>query len=286
MRIFVFIFILAMIGCTDQNKITELQETQQKLQMEKDLLEEQSKLKDGYIEEYTKTVNDVYDYLEKIRKREGLLMRYSQELEGDKTVEMREKIMTNLTSIDTYIANSRKEITRLRNNMSDSEVKYLELEKTIENLSTLINEKEAEIASLRSEISQLTELVAETESKLREKAELAAVQEQRLNTAYYIIGNDSDLREKNIIDKRGGILGLGRTTTLAEDIDNAYFTPADITETDSIRIASEMKAVKIISSHDPDSYHMTEQADNHTVLEIINPESFWKMKYLVILAKN
>jgi uncharacterized protein (DUF3084 family) len=286
MRYITILFIFIAFGCTDEKKISELEAEKSRLESQLELVTEQSHLKDTYVEEYTKTVNEVYDYLERIRKREGLLMRYSRELEENSNIKLKDKIFTNLTTIDQYLKNSRNEIKRLKGKMGDSQFKFASLEKTIDNLTALVDKKEAEIAQLSEQLSTLNERIAETEQKLAQKSSLADEQKRRLNKGYYIIGDNSELREKNIITKRGGILGLGRTTTLSEQFDQSYFVETDITVTDSITIPAHAKSVRIVSPHNPDSYHIVAADEDRALLEIIDPDEFWKMKYLVILAKN
>lgn len=286
MKYVLAVLILALAGCTNQKRMDQLEAENTKLHSQVEIIADQSQQKDAYIEEYTKTVNEVYDYLERIRKREGLLMRYSQKLERDESVSFRDKIFTNLESIDQYLENSRAEISRLKKSMSQSQFKFASLDKTIDNLTALVDQKDKEITTLREEIEILNEHISETELRLAEKSEQVEKQTHKLNKAYYIIGDDEELKEKKVITKRGGIFGLGRTTTLSGSIDESYFTETDITETDSIAISSEPGSVQIISSHHPDSYHVVKENDDRTILEIIDPEEFWKMKYLVIQAKH
>lgn len=286
MRYILALLLLAVVGCTDQKKVSELESENSRLESKLELITEQSQLKDAYVEDYTKTVNEVYDYLERIRKREGLLMRYSQELEKDSNVTLRDKIATNLSTIDKYLQSSRDEIKRLKGKMSESQVQFASLEETIDNLTAIVDKKEEEISQLRDEIGHLNEQISEAEFKLAQKTELIDQQTNRLNKGYYIIGDNDELREKQIITKRGGILGIGRTTTLSERFDESYFVETDITRTDSITIPADAKSIRIVSPHNPESYHIVDSAEDRAMLEIIDPAEFWKMKYLVILAKN
>ena len=73
---------------------------------------------------------------------------------------------------------------------------------------------------------------------------------------------------------------------MASDFKEEYFTKTDISNTQTISIDFGIKKVKIISPHNPDSYNLIEKDKNQTVLEIIEPDEFWKINYLVILTKG
>ena len=105
-----------------------------------------------------------------------------------------------------------------------------------------------------------------------------------LHTAYYIIGKSNDLKEAKIIDRKGGLLGIGRTSKLNSDFDNSKFTRIDYTQISTIAVNSDMK---IISNHPTSSYTLDkDEKDKDLVKNIVitNPENFWSAsKYLVIV---
>src|SRR5690606_22683604 len=105
-----------------------------------------------------------------------------------------------------------------------------------------------------------------------------------LHTAYYMVGRSRDLRAANVIDRKGGLLGIGRTSRLSEGFDRSKFTRIDYTQNTTIPVNS--RQVKVITHHPADSYRLERAADDRnlvTDLVIDNPERFWSVsKYLVI----
>ena len=85
-----------------------------------------------------------------------------------------------------------------------------------------------------------------------------------------------------VIDKSGGLLGIGKTSKLASNIDNEKFTKIDYAQTSTIPIDS--KTAKLITAHPSDSYKLNKEKDKVVSISITNPEKFWSAsKYLVVV---
>ncbi|MFQ5584919.1 MAG: hypothetical protein ACE5GL_10830, partial [Calditrichia bacterium] len=160
------------------------------------------------------------------------------------------------------------------------------LKETIENLDRVLREKEVFITQLKAEVDLLSSKIVKAEKEIRQKDELIEKTSRMLNTAYYIIGSKKELKEKGIIEEKGGFLGIRKTKKLSDNFDTSYFTSTNISETNVIPIDESINKVKLISPHNPESYHLVKESEEQTNLEIINPEEFWKIKYLVILTKG
>ncbi|MCD4693391.1 MAG: hypothetical protein K8R79_10790 [Calditrichales bacterium] len=282
----ILILLVTFFGCGNQQKVDELTEENQTLKSKVKLLAEQSNMKDEFVEEYTKTVNDIYDNLENIRKREGFITKYSKNVEKDKEASIKDKMLQNIASMDSYIKNSKSQLKQLKSKIKNSQVKSSSFEDMVETLSRTIEEKETHIIELKEQVDKLYMQVAEVEEDLQKSNEIIEKQTEKINTAYYVIGTNKELKNKKIIAEKGGFLWFGKTKILASDLKKTDFTTTDISDTDSISIKQNIKDIKIISNHNPESYHLTKKDEERTVLEIIDPDEFWEMKYLVVLAKN
>ena len=98
-------------------------------------------------------------------------------------------------------------------------------------------------------------------------------------------GKTKDLENAKIIDRTGGLLGIGRTSKLSADFDESQFTQVDFTQMGAIPVDS--RNVKIITSHPSDSYSLTkDKKDVVKCIVIIDPEKFWaNSKYLVVVKE-
>jgi len=136
--------------------------------------------------------------------------------------------------------------------------------------------------------NQVTNLNANVDNLSAEnKAKQQAIDEKTaaLNTAYYVVGTTKELKDKKVIDKSGGFIGIGRTKTVTADFDKTNFTKTDVTTLTELPI-NKKKAV-LLSNHPTGSYKLVSTADKKLVekLVILNYTDFWsRSKYLVIAA--
>jgi hypothetical protein len=277
--------ILLFIGCSN-SKINELEKKNIQLEKQLKLVTQQSILKDEFVEEYTSTINEVYKNLEHIRRREGLIQKYTSDIEKKKDITLKEKMLNYISGIDDYLRDSKKQLNLLKERMYANQMRTAMLEETIDDLSKALDEKEKLVVELKSRIFELDRRIAKAENELEIKTGIIKQQARVMNTAYYIIGNKNELKEKGIIEEKGGILGIRKTKKLSSQFQTDLFIAMDQSLVTSIPIDSDIRKVKIISPHNLESYSLIKSEENETLLEIIDPKSFWKIKYLVILTKG
>jgi hypothetical protein len=95
------------------------------------------------------------------------------------------------------------------------------------------------------------------------------------------VGRSKDLEKAKLIDKHGGLLGMGKTAKLSDNLDNSMFTKIDYTQTTVIPVNS--KNMKLVTSHPEDSYTVDKTDKTVNSITITNPDRFWSAsKYLVI----
>jgi hypothetical protein len=98
------------------------------------------------------------------------------------------------------------------------------------------------------------------------------------------MGTYKQLKEEGILDREGGLLGVGGSKAIQDNFDPKHFTDLDIRQTKTIAINAK-KAV-VVSEHPQSSYKMVEENGQIAYLEIENPEEFWRIsKYAVIQVK-
>ena len=110
----------------------------------------------------------------------------------------------------------------------------------------------------------------------------ATIAEQ--NMVYYAIGTTKELKNKGVIMKQGGVLGVGGTEELKPNTNVTYFTSNDYHNIHTLPLYSKLD--KIITTHPNGSYKIAgnKQADS---LIITDQKLFWsESKYLVVIVKQ
>jgi predicted nuclease with TOPRIM domain len=253
--------------------------------------------KDTTVMEFVRAFNEIQSNLDSIKMKENII---GQNTKGGTEVQAsaREQITGDINAIYQMLQKNRATVAELRKKLKGSDAKVAELQTMIDNLEKSITEKDAQIADLKDQLgkmnikvndlgNQVTSLNSNVDNLSAEnKAKQQALDEKTaaLNTAYYVIGTTKDLKDKKIIDKTGGFIGIGRSKNVNTDFDKSNFTKCDITVLTELPI-NKKKAV-LLSKHPAGSYKL-ESADKKMVqkLVILNYTDFWSQsKYLVIAA--
>jgi hypothetical protein len=196
---------------------------------------------------------------------------------------MEEGIVADLRMIDSLLADNKKIIARLKKTSAAQGGKLSELEKSIVELERSVGEKDAEIGSLKEQLSSTNASLASMIQMYQDKEQLADMQRNELNTAYYCVGTQKELRDNGVLSKEGGFIGIGRVDRLnTQDLNMAYFKQIDITQTTVIPVNA--KKAKLVTSHPAGTYELvgTDRVDNLTIKDTA---AFWSVsRYLVIQA--
>ncbi len=251
--------------------------------------------KDSNIAEFVTTFNEVEANLDSIKRIERVIDKSAKagEVKGSR----KEQIKSDINYIYDLLQKNRKLVAELTAKLSKSNKHVAELQKMIDNLNKSIEEKNTQIAELTDELGKLNIQVKDLNGKVadlntnvnnlsadnaKKQADIDAKTEA-LNTAYYVIGTNRELKDKNIITGEGGFIGIGRTKDIKTDLDLSNFTKVDITKVNEIPIMK--KKVTIVTSHPKNSYRI-EGEKSADKLVILNSKEFWSIsKVLVIIAK-
>jgi hypothetical protein len=156
-----------------------------------------------------------------------------------------------------------------------------------------IARRENDITALRMElvnrdfeIGELHREVDTMKTNLADKEHLISQQVNEMNKAFVVSGTFRDLKEKGLLEREGGILGLGAKESLQENsIKENLFTEVDITETLTIPVNS--KSAKLVTDHPADSYELIKDAsDMVAYIEIKDPANFWKISRYAVVEVN
>ena len=274
-------FVLMLSGCSQKTDNTkELAFMQQR-----DSLESIIQQKDNEINDIMGTMNDIEAGFRAINEAEQRVS-VARQVEGASSTE---RIRENMQYIQQAMQQNRELINKLRNQLRQGTVRSDQLRLTVENLTRQMEEKDAQVRQLQAElqakdvqIGELTEKVEDLSvnvNTLREettqKSQTISAQDKQLNTAWFVYGTKSELKEQHIIQD-------GKV--LQSNFNREYFTKIDIRVDKEIRLYS--RSAKLLTSHPASSYTLEQDAQKQYVLRIQNPQLFWSTsKYLVVLVK-
>jgi DNA repair exonuclease SbcCD ATPase subunit len=238
--------------------------------------------KDSSIESFIVAFNEIQENLTEVKAKQKMISTNSSDAELKKN--MKEQIIDDIQSINDLMDKNKQKISALKAKLAKSNGKVEELEKMITFLTTQVEEKDLEITDLKNQLERLNIEVTEITAKYEEKAEESNQKTDQLNTAYYAVGTAKELKEKGVLTKEGGFIGLGKTKKLSGDFNKNYFTKIDITQTKSINLNA--KKAKLITTHPSTSYKI-EGVKTADKLTITNSQEFWgASKYMVIILEN
>ena len=252
-----------------------------------DSLMAQSMQKDEAINEFIATVNDIQGTLDTIKMKENII-----NLSTNKTSELKlsakDQIKSDITSIYMLMGKNKKELSDLTRKLKSSNMKVTELQKLVDRLQKDIADRNVDIEALRDKLGKLnilietdnlrldtlSNVVKQQSGKLNEQQKTLTQQDAALNTAYYIVGTEKDL-------KKNGVIGKG--DKLLSDFNKALFTKVDIRKLTEVSILS--KKAKVISNHPTSSYKLVGDKKIVQSLQINDYKAFWSnVRYLVIIV--
>jgi len=249
-------------------------------------LEEDSTRLSGKVTAQDSTINDLFGTLNRISENlRTIRSKQGQLVSGDgseSNLSPEDRIMGDITSIDSLLAANRNLIDKLRKQARGTSNALTELERTITDLEQGMTEKDAEIGMLKEQLASSNSSLATLIEMYRDRSQLSDMQRTALNTAYYAIGTAKELRDSGVLLKEGGVVGIGGVNKLnAADLPKDYFTQIDVVRTQEITLAA--KKAKLVTSHPEGSYTLDPGAGK---LVITDPNAFWSIsKYLVVVVE-
>ena len=257
---------LALASCVSKGTVVKVEE-------QRDSLSVVVSAKDSLISAVFEDISSISENLALIRTRENLLSVAGDAEGGRRPVE---EINNDIAAIDRLLRENKVKIASLQSAVAQLRKANLRLdglEKMIRDMSAQLAEKKNEIARLRENLTQmgvevetLTEQVAvrseQVETLNTEKVEL----ENQLNTVYYIVGTEKELREAQIINKQGFI---GRTLTVNKTNNLDSFTKTDSRLLSEVPIGQ--KKVSVVTTHPEESYELVTDADKVVLSYLFRP---------------
>ncbi len=266
----------------NQAELEKLKQENGKLSSEVTQLQNEAVAKDSTISEFFSSFNEIEANLATIKEKEKNIV--SKNISGEVKNSVKDQIITDIQSINQLMEDNKKKLAALRANLRKANINVSQMEEMMAGLQRKIEEQGAELEQLRNDLANANAALSSLNDLYNESIADANAKEDALNTAYFVIGEFKDLKEKGVMTKEGGIIGIGSTKTMKDEFNKELFQKTDIRTT--TRIQTNAKKVTLSTVHPKSSYQLVEESGKQ-VLIINDPKTFWSAsKYLVILQEK
>jgi len=262
----------------------------ERMMKERDSLMAQYDAKDSMINGYMQDIAEIQASIENLTQQEAMINK-SDLNNPESTTTAKQNILNNVESIKQLIEENKNKLADLQAKIRRSNVKITEMEKIISGLNDQLALRDSSINSLNEKVVALNGTITNMQGEIdnvkadnQQKAAEISDKTTKLHTAFYTVGSYKELRDKKVLSKQGGFLGLGKAQSMVPDFNQNAFTQIDYTATKTISI--NKKGAKLVSTHPSGTYKLQTENEKVTSIEITDPENFWKAsKYLVVVAE-
>lgn len=250
-------------------------------------------VKDSTVIDFVNAFNDIQSNLDSIKMKEKVI---SKTVDGNSEIKTRSKdqINSDINLIYKMQQDNRDMVASLRAKLKKSGIYSVELEKMVETLTKQIEDKDVQIAQLKEDLAKKNVQVTDLTTKVvdlntnvnnlstqnMERQQIIDAKTAELNTAYYVLGTTNFLKDKKIITKEGGFIGLGKSKELATEMNKSNFTKVDITNFKGVSIMKDK--LTILTSHPKSSYRLTGKNLSDSLV-IINSKEFWSLSKVLVM---
>jgi septal ring factor EnvC (AmiA/AmiB activator) len=257
----------------------------------KDIMKSNEELKKLY-ETSTSTINEIQSSLESLEQDLSGQLFTQKEIPGTSPEERRTKIISSIANMRDQIEADKKKIATLEKQLATSKSQLKGVQEIVNKLKTSISEKEQIMDELQQRLGILNETleterrtsaeeIQKREMTITEKEQQITQQSIEANTIYYVSGTRKELMSKGIMDRKGGLLGIGKVSTVKQNIPVEQFTTLNLLENQQITFPATKKGYSILTNHPATSYKVEKEGDQN-VLTILDATSFRKQKFVVI----
>jgi chromosome segregation ATPase len=258
-----------------------------KLQKEHQALKQQMALKDSLVDNFIRSLSAIEENLLLVRSKQRLIedhTRHGAELSGD----VRQRIIAEIGTIDEMLAGNKERIDAFREELRRSNIRIDAFRETINTLNGVLQVREDQMDTLKMQLvamnlkaDELEQLIGGLQEEGQQKDSIIDQKIRLMNEGYVAIAETKDLLERGVVEKQGGILGIGSTLTLSKTLDMKTLNKIDVTEAGGFSFNA--KKARLVTSHPEHSYELQEREDFYSLV-IEDLESFWSQSKLLVIA--
>jgi predicted RNase H-like nuclease (RuvC/YqgF family) len=243
-------------------------------------------------ESSTATISEIQESLQSLDQDLTGQLFTQGEIPNASPADRRDRIITSIANMRDQIEADKKKIAQLEGQLANSRTQLRGVQDMVNRLKASLDDKERIMSELQDRLGIMDETIeaerrlsqmaiAEREQTIAERDQALIDAEREADTIYYVVGTRKQLMDQGIIDRKGGILGIGRVTTINKKIATEKFTEINLQDSQQITFKITNKGYSILSNHIATTYNV-EKVDGEYVLTVTDKENFRKQKFLVI----
>jgi len=276
------IFVIAtLVGC---NNKAEQKAREQKLQ---DSFASLMMAKDSEMEKLFQELNEVDAALTEITPTYAGVSKAANTT-GEISKDTKANINSKIAEIKDILEQNKRKVANVSSQLKKTKNQNTQLQSFVTNLESRIKEQEEQIQALNKELAAKNQEIQTLNKNLSEQkninkqkdAQILKIEDEKF-TAYFAVGTKTELLAKNLIDRKGGFLWIGRSSVVANNANFENLTKIDIRNTQEIPLTGAK--IKLVSPHPTDSYSLEGDPKKPTSIRITNPEQFWKSTRCMVI---
>lgn len=273
--------IATLVGC---NNKAEQKAREQKLQ---DSFASLMMAKDSEMEKLFQELNEVDAALTEITSTYAGVSKAANTT-GEISKDTKANINSKIAEIKDILEQNKRKVANVSSQLKKTKNQNTQLQSFVTNLESRIKEQEEQIQALNKELAAKNQEIQTLNKNLSEQkninkqkdAQILKIEDEKF-TAYFAVGTKTELLAKNLIDRKGGFLWIGRSSVIANNANFENLTKIDIRNTQEIPLTGAK--IKLVSPHPTDSYSLEGDPKKPTSIRITNPEQFWKSTRCMVI---
>ncbi len=233
--------------------------------------------KNAVIADYRSYLNNLGNKIELMLKKEMGVNLLTDGVSG------KDAMIHQLEQLDELLDNQRYKLAMLEEGVRAQTLSIGSLKVDIQQMEEALNQRQDFITTLQAEICDDKIMISMLDHELQLKDDSLIMKENELNKAWFAYGTYEELLANDVVEKRGGLLGIGAVKSLKSEFNPEYFTEVDISSVREIPILASK--AQLVSNHPECSYEFVGKNEVSSLV-INDPEEFWKLsRHLAIIVK-
>jgi len=233
--------------------------------------------------DFVASLESVQSEIRDITYREGLLEGVTVS-DAELARSPQQEIMGDIALVEGLIKSNQQKIDALTAQVKKGKGDLSAFEQVVANLKLDLLDKENEMIAFKGKLASMEEDYATLFDDYNEQLLISNMQDGALHKAYFAYGSKDELKTNGVIEKDGGVLGVGVAWKLKADFNKDYFTEVDSRQLSRIPLGAAK--VEFITQHPTESYELIEEGKQIKELVITDADSFWGVShYLAIMVE-